>query len=551
MAVASEPGPFEAAFDLENETAPPKFLWITAFAVAFAVDFLFWGTAPGVSFPIWIMLLTAGQFFLGRQSEVRPHPRALWLLPLLGLFPIATLLRAEPFTVLLNWTVTFAVAVVLSQTFRGGRWTEWRMADYLVAPLHLLAGIVVRFTTAMAKARESQKGSAGWIAGRSASIVRGVLLAIPVLLVFGLLLASADPIFSETFGNLFSPLESLSVGELAFRALYVLALTGALAGAYLHTLSDKEETLGSKALSSAPRMTLGSAEALIVLGSVAALFASFVGFQFRYFFGGESNVQIHGMTYAEYARRGFGELVAVAFLSLLLYAGLTALTRRESVREKKAFSLLGAVVVVLVGVILVSAFQRLLLYEDAYGFTRARTYSHAFMVWLGAFLLLVLALELTGRVRYFATSLALSIVVFALALNILNVDGLIARHNLERAERGLELDVQYLLSLSDDAVPVLARGLPDLEGIHRLEMASGLACRLDENRSNGSSWRSFSFSRSRSAGALEKVAPELAPYRVTTDEYGSRVVVTPPIVYSCGGLQPVPLPPVRFPPPPG
>ncbi len=87
---------------------------------------------------------------------------------------------------------------------------------------------------------------------------------------------------------------------------------------------------------------LGYTEAMIVLGSVTILFLAFVVIQFQYFFGGQSNISIEGYTFSEYARRGFGELVAVAFFSLLLLLGLGAITRRETENQRRVFSMLGA-----------------------------------------------------------------------------------------------------------------------------------------------------------------------------------------------------------------
>ena len=129
---------------------------------------------------------------------------------------------------------------------------------------------------------------------------------------------------------------------------------------------------------------------------------------FQYFFGGQTNIHIDGYTYSEYARKGFGELVAVAFFSLLLLLGLGAVTRRETESHQRTFSIFGIVLVGLVLVMLLSAFQRLVLYEDAYGFSRLRTYTHVFMIWLALLLVTVVALEITRRERAAAFAMLLA-----------------------------------------------------------------------------------------------------------------------------------------------
>ena len=88
---------------------------------------------------------------------------------------------------------------------------------------------------------------------------------------------------------------------------------------------------------------LGFTESAIVLGSVViALFVAFVVIQFQYFFGGQANIHLEGYTLIpNMPRKGFGELVAVAFFSLLLLLGLGAITRRETETQRRTFSGLG------------------------------------------------------------------------------------------------------------------------------------------------------------------------------------------------------------------
>ena len=190
-----------------------------------------------------------------------------------------------------------------------------------------------------------------------------------------------------------------------------------------------------------------------MLGSVAALFATFVFIQFQYFFGGQANIQIDGYTYSEYARRGFGELVTVAFFSLLLILIASGITRRETETQRRVFSGLGIGIVALVLVMLVSAFQRLVLYEAAYGFSRLRTYTHVFMLWLAA------VTGCGGRTGNpasrapFALAALIASLGFALSLGIMNVDGFIVRQNVDRAVQGEAFDASYLTGLSTDAFP--------------------------------------------------------------------------------------------------
>ncbi len=64
--------------------------------------------------------------------------------------------------------------------------------------------------------------------------------------------------------------------------------------------------------------SVGQIESSIILGSINFLFSIFILVQLTYLFGGESNISRQGFTYAQYARRGFFELIVVVVVSLLI-----------------------------------------------------------------------------------------------------------------------------------------------------------------------------------------------------------------------------------------
>jgi hypothetical protein len=319
----------------------------------------------------------------------------------------------------------------------------------------------------------------------------------------------------------------------------VLILIGAyaLAGVILHAAqkSTDEKRTGQKPLVS---QFLGFTEAAVVLGAVVLLFAIFVGIQFRYFFGGQTNIGVQGYTYSEYARRGFGELVAVAFFSLLLFLGLSAIVRRTSQAQRWAFSGLGISMVVLVGVILVSAFQRLLLYEAAYGFTRLRLYTHTFMIWLGVLLAVVLVLEILRREHFFPLAALLAVIGFAATLALVNVDGSIVRQNVARAKAGEGLDVAYLASLSTDSLPALVQVFqsPDLPAGTREAVGAALVCWKHENSARSrSDWRSFTLTDYQGRSALKLVQASLDQYKLIQDDRPTSVTSPTGDKFDCYG----------------
>ena len=177
----------------------------------------------------------------------------------------------------------------------------------------------------------------------------------------------------------------------------------------------------------------------------------------------------------------------------------------------------------MLAVILVSAFQRLLIYEQAYGFTRLRTVTHIFMVWLGILLVFLVIIELWGRLRYFALAVLVVVLGFGFTLNILNIDAFIVRQNVTRSLDGAELDIEYLLTLSNDSIPTLSKiyADPALPTGLKNDLGSILACREKLlSTMDPIPWQSFHFSDYIAMNTLSSNHDDLISFEMLEDEDG-------------------------------
>jgi hypothetical protein len=163
---------------------------------------------------------------------------------------------------------------------------------------------------------------------------------------------------------------------------------------------------------------------------------------------------------------------------------------------------------------LASAFQRLRLYEAAYGYTQLRLYSHVFMVWLAvAFVWFLVTLWRwpldrlgTGPDR-FAIGAFVAALGFLITLNAINPDAFIAEQNLARYQVTGKLDAYYLTRLSEDAVPALVLAMEQVIGEEREVLSGHLRYRLErmEASARWRSWPSFHLARRRAYAMLSKI----------------------------------------------
>ena len=543
--------------------------WIFALLTAIGFDQLFWERGFGINFLILAILATLGgliPFWLEKISI--PWTSYLLLIPV-GFFSVMTFIRSEPSTTALNSMLTISGLGLFFMTLQNGAWYRYRVRDHIFNWFHLIlnsliGGILffskVKNTDTPAKVdapdnsgmepgepdKPKQKLKNKTILKSLMPYLRGLLLALPVLAVLAFLLAQADPIFNDRLRNFFSQFQIENLGETLFRGFYILVIGYILLSTYSFALLESKKYQVKDDEKSAIKPFLGSIESNMILGAVNMLFLMFIILQFTYLFSGGRNISTEGYTYAEYARRGFFELIIVAVISLVLFYLLSIITKREGKNQRRFFSALGLTLVGLVGLILVSAYTRLNLYELAYGYTRLRTLAHIFMIWIGLLLISVAFLEITKNMEKLAIILICFIIGFGINLNILNIDQFIVRHNVSRVMAGdhetfeTDLDAGYLTTLSHDAVPKLVDFFHDPEISQDLQNEIGgiLACKAAMNKDQSDlSWVSYHHSRNQAFSLLESLADELEQYPVTYDMYTYFVEVNDEI-RSCTGYTP-------------
>jgi uncharacterized protein DUF4153 len=519
--------------EVRMKTNPNRF-WAAVILLGWAFDFLFWKKPLGINFAIFVTLvLLTGNLLLRADGLRLSRGSSLLLLPV-AFFAGMTFIRLEPMTVFLSTSLALFLMGVFALTYLSGEWVRYTLLDYIFGYLRLFGSMLARPLGFISENRHTEPTQSETRGARLWPILRGIVIALPIIGIFAALLSSADPIFANRFKVFIDLFRIDNLPEYIFRLAYILIFAYLLAGTFLHAAQKSDEKVEEKSRVSP---FLGFTESTIVIGSVVILFLAFVVIQFQYFFGGQANISIAGYTYSEYARKGFGELVAVAFFSLLLLLGLGAITRREIENQRRTFSILGVALVGLVIVMLIAAFQRLGLYEMAYGFSRLRTYTHVFMIWLGLLLVAVVILEVLRRERRVGLGMVLALLGFVISLSVLNVDAFIVKQNIQREIRGVtdktfaqgraDLDAQYFLDLSDDAIPPLVSAFHSnsLPSSVKEKIGAALACKQYERKQDARSypWQSFHFSRWQADIKLKKLKTELDAYQIIDKDWPFKV----------------------------
>lgn len=258
---------------------------------------------------------------------------------------------------------------------------------------------------------------------------------------------------------------------------------------------------GSEAVNAPKKGNLGFTETATILGALNLLFASFVGIQVRYLFGGSKLVEVTpGLTYAEYARHGFFELCWVAVLLIPLLLSLDFGCKRLGKASEIAFKSLAGTMLALLSVVIYSAVQRMSLYSQEYGYTELRLYTTGFMYWMTSVCVIFGLTVLRKQRERFVPLAYVSGLVSIAILHFYNPDAEIMRVNIAMNNKHI-IDQEYSLRLSEDSIPVLLDGIEKLYPPEQKAFAQELLAR--KNGALKTDWRSFNWSKTCAYLAVE------------------------------------------------
>lgn len=415
-----------------------KILILTLAAVAI-YNLLFFQTNPGLATPLFVFLIHS-YLFLTRHKDGKNIRFALILSFFSILFSFFFAWRANEIIKSLDIAATFALTFYAMYLYKKSSLIEENVQQFILAPFNLGLSILESVFGLLRKdAPEGNNSNEYSLSG----VVRGLIITVPVILVLLVLLTSADPIFKHLVDIALKNVKDRLVESTIFATIF-LTLGITYAKEFIRPLISKTIQKGK------------GQELTILLGSIALVFGAFILVQIKYLFAVVSERElsqlgIASLTYSEYVKKGFFELIITSLISVgTLSYGLTYVHYLEK-KEKKRLTGISLAVIIETGLLVLSAFKRTILYADAHGLTRARLMGFFFLFFLLFFLiyLFIHTLKNLSGKNFFRFTASL-IIVFLTFINIVNIDRMIA--TVYKPHVNNEIDYFYLSSLSPDAL---------------------------------------------------------------------------------------------------
>lgn len=488
-------------------------------------------TDLGIAQPIFLLIVIISSLLpvllVEKAKAGERFKRGILLLPVILLISLAFLYRLDItavafMTVFMPFVYYFAIA----SAFIRGVFAKFTIMGIFWIPFALLINwfgdMISLFRNLSLKVKVHSKGTQ-----LLKRIMKGFLIAIPFVIVLFVLLGSADPIFGkfiqDIIDHIFVPLFHTGVerfisnlfmfiSSFLFFSTFFFSLWNKESG--LHKFytnsggasmsqldSDKSKSVENnstdKVVKSTEKVTkkwdfLSTSS---FLGVINVVFIVFVLIQFKYLFGGEQNISgNYGYTYADYARRGFFELVAVSTIVYMMCVMLSAKVFLANTVQKIIFRGMYLIMVVATVFISVSAIMRMSLYIETYGYTSSRI-----LVLLLTVLILILVLSLAiilfleSRRKFVRRSVAIGMIFIIMSVFIMPVDYVVAKLNYNNYLQNGKFDYTYHLELSDEVIPVLVDLAKDekMSPEVRFVINQHLETKKDSIMKSRNSWQSY------------------------------------------------------------
>jgi hypothetical protein len=463
------------------------FLLLCAILGIFAEESFFRGVEIGVSYLIFVAVFYSVFYWRFRHFSFS-HQRFGWLVLIcIWLLALGYFTHHTMFFNVLNILVIPVLAMFHLLLITSSNDMKWNKLSFIFyGCLKLIEAVKYNWNFAASLPINAKKGMEHSNVMVIKNVILGLILSIPILAIVLALLMSADTKFKQLVEG-FPDWFHLLSGEMITRVVIILVITVVIFG-ILQVLLLKQKKIIDNETKEYPLQIdrIVALTFLIVLNLVYLLF-TFV--QFKYFFGGTLQGDF---TFAQYARKGFFELLFVSVINLSVLTVVLAFVKQETIILKHIIQIILSMLVLLSAVILCSAFLRLAIYEDAYGFTFTRILAHSFMILL-ALIFAYTFVQIWINKLSLSHFLLISVLVYYAVINTVDMDQIVVSKNIDRFKESGKIDIQYMNSLSYTGISGLIYlykkdpNFPDL--------AATLKQRRVQYNLEETSWQSFNLKK--------------------------------------------------------
>lgn len=284
-------------------------------------------------------------------------------------------------------------------------------------------------------------------------VIKSILVSLPIIIIILLLLSSADMIFGKIFSEFFS-IFKININFDVFYELYersllfifILILLGT-SGLYIKEYGSEIQIKESNDEKKKDLLTLK-----IIFISLNVIYVLFDFIQIKSLM--LHSISMSGITYAEYARQGFFQLMFVSIINLSLILFSKKFENKSNLKEFNTIKISSLIMIFLTIIIIISSYLRMNLYEQAYGYTVLRLLVYISLI--TEFILMIPTIIYIFNNKYpIVKSYIIILISVYVITNYMNIDYIIANKNISRYYNNYKIDLDYLMNYNSDNIPSL------------------------------------------------------------------------------------------------
>ena len=427
------------------------FVFIAAFCV---VRYIMFHAMGFITTVVCIAIITAAIIYL-RKKECSFSRFNKVLTAVLYVFTIVFSITANNFIKTLDSLFIFGAGAYLIYSVGADNKTVDRFLPFAICK----AIFEYPFSNFEKQATISSDSLSNSKAGSNAKyIIIGLLLTVPLTAVVAALLMSADDgverMLSSIFDRIFRQEFWNIILQLCLAVPCSLYLFGMFyTNTHLNGLKTLDENRCKQSL-----YNMRFVSNLIVYTAVTPICILYILFfisQANYFLSAFAGNLPDGYTYADYARKGFFELFAVALINLGVLCFMSLFSKKAGREKPRALRFYSIMLSVFTIILIATAMSKMIMYIDNYGLTELRLYTSWFMVLLAITFVMVIIKQFKFDMQ-FAKHFSIMFTIMFAILCFSRPEALIARYNIEMYNSGYldELDMNTILKMSDDGLLV-------------------------------------------------------------------------------------------------
>lgn len=275
------------------------------------------------------------------------------------------------------------------------------------------------------------------------NVFKAVCFTVIIALVVIGLLSSADSEFSKIFSGIFKNINIFNVPELTIRIITIVIAFFYFAGFFMNML-DKEN--GLREFEENENVEKKESYTIRMMMTVLnVIYLLFCFTQIKVLFT-EQNIK-----YSEFARKGFFQLMIVSLINIVMILKANNKNLRETEKQEKYKKTMCIVMVIFTLVIIISAFARMTLYQQNYGYTRLRVLVDLTLITEIILLIPTVIYILENKINLIKTYFVIIITMYCI-VNFINVDKFIVKNNIDRYKETGNIDLNYLIEMNNSDI---------------------------------------------------------------------------------------------------